>query len=174
MANKVFQYYQELPPWAKGVVIVGGLAVTYIFASQIVSAIRRKKDEKKQLLEIGSANNDLSVLAKNGIKPTLSKSSLEAMSSAIIDAVNGCGTSNDKVNAQFQKLNNDADMLAFITTFGLRKKQRCLFSDDARESFTSQYTPAMTLSAHLQSDLSQGDINSVNKILAGKKIKYRF
>jgi len=174
MANKAFEYYKQLPTWAKGVVIVGGIAVTYIFASQIVGSIRRKNEEKKQLAEVDSANNDLSVLAKNGVKPTLSKSSLEAMSSAIIDAVNGCGTSNDKVYAQFQKVSNDADVLAFITTFGLRKKQRCIFSDDARESFYSQYTPAMSLSAHLQSDMSQGEINKINKILASKKIKYQF
>lgn len=174
MANKVFQYYKELPPWAKGVVIVGGLAVTYIFASQIIGGIRRKKDAQKQLAEVNTAKNDLKELAKVGIKPTLSASQLEAMCAAIIDAVNGCFTSNNKIEAQIAKLNNDADVLALISQFGLRKKIRCVFSGEPREDFWSQYTPPMSLLAHLQDDLSAGDIKSLNSILAKKKINYNF
>jgi hypothetical protein len=31
MANKVFDYYKELPSWAKGIVVVGALALfTYL------------------------------------------------------------------------------------------------------------------------------------------------
>lgn len=174
MANKALQYYNGLPNWAKGVVVVGGLAVTYIFASQVVSAIRRKREEKKQLEEINTASQDLQQLAKMGMKPTLNNSQLEAISSGIIDAVNGCGTSMAKILAQLTKLNNDADLLSLIKVFALRKKQRCVFSDDPRESFWSALTPAMSLTAHLQSDLSAADIKEVNSLLSKKGIKYQF
>lgn len=172
--NGALKYYKELPNWAKGVVVVGGLTVTYIFLSQIVSKIRQKNEQKKQLEEISGANQDLENLSKKGIYATMNKSAFEAMSAAIIDAVSGCGTDKSKINSQFQKLNNDADILAFVSVFGLRKKQRCLFSDDPREDFFSNTTPPLSLTAHLQSDLTDSEINEINKILSSRGITYQF
>jgi hypothetical protein len=174
MKNNVFKYYQELPSWAKGVVVVGGLTVSYIFVSQLIGRFRQQRDSKEQLEEITGANSDLKKLAQQGIYPTLSKPALDAMSSAIIDAVNGCGTDNQKIISQFQKLNNDADILALVAVFGLRKKQRCIFSDDAREDFFSQFTPPMSLTAHLQSDMNDAEIKKINNILIDRGIKYQF
>jgi hypothetical protein len=171
---KLMEVYNGLPNWAKGVVVVGLLGVTYIVGSQVLSAIRRKKDEKKQLEEINVASNDLNALSRAGVKPTLSNSAYEAISAAIIDAVNGCGTSMAKILSQFEKMKNDADVLMLIKVFGLRKKQRCVFSDDPREDFWSSQTPPMSLTAHLQSDLSVSDINEINKTLSKKGIKYQF
>lgn len=172
--NGALKYYKELPNWAKGVVVVGGLTVTYIFLSQIVGKIRQRNEQKKQLEEISGANQDLENLSKRSVYPTMNKSAFEAMSAAIIDAVSGCGTDKDKINSQFQKLNNDADILAFVSVFGLRKKQRCLFSDDPREDFFSNTTPPMSLTAHLQSDMSDTEIKNINKILQGRGITYQF
>lgn len=174
MKANFFQYYKELPAWAKGVVVIGGIAAIYVVGSQIVKAIKRGQDQRKQQEEIDAAKQDMDALAKSGVKPTLSKSNYESISSAIIDAVNGCGTSMSKIKSQMSKLSNDADVLALITVFGLRKKQRCVFSDDPREDFWSDMTPPMSLTAHLQSDLSNSDINDINKLLASKGIKYQF
>lgn len=174
MKANFFQYYKELPAWAKGVVVIGGFAVVYVVGSQIVKAVRRGKDQRKQQEEIDAAKQDLDSLARRGIKPTLSKSNYESISAAIIDAVNGCGTRIDKLKTQLGKLNNEADILTLITVFGLRKKQRCVFSDDPREDFWSSMTPPMSLTAHIQSDLSNSDINDLNKLLAGKGIRFQF
>ena len=173
-SGNLIKYYKELPDWAKGVVVVGTMTVTYIFLSQIVKKIRQEKEQQKQLEEISSANQDLENLAKKGIYTTMNKSAFEAMSSAIIDAVNGCGTDWGKIVSQFEKLNNDADILAFVSVFGLRKKQRCVFSDDPREDFWTNTTPPMSLTAHLQSDLTESEIKEINKILESRGITYKF
>lgn len=174
MANKAFEYYKGLPTWAKGVVVVGGLAVIYITAAQIIKKIRENKEQKKQMEEISAATNDLRNLAKNGIRPTLTKTELESISSAIIDAVAGCGTNMSKIFTQMGRLKNDADVLLLITVFGLRKKMRCVFSDDPREDFWSNMTPPMSLTAILQSDCSASDIADINKVLSKAGIKYKF
>jgi hypothetical protein len=174
MSNKVFEYYKELPSWAKGIVVIGGLGLAYITVKQIVDKIKEAARQKKQMEEITAVQNDLKSLENKGIKPKLSKSALEAMSAAIVDAVNGCGTDMGKIKAQFTKVTNDADVLALIQIFGLRKKIRCTFSDDPREDFWSDMTPPLSLTEHIQSDLSSSDVNSVNRILSDKGIKYQF
>ena len=170
----VFEFYKELPPWAKGVVVIGGLGLAYITIRQIVDRVNRMARERKQMEEISAAQTDLQTLGRRGVVPSLSKSALESISAAIVDAVNGCGTDMTKIKTQIGKLENEADVLALIQQFGLRKKARCTFSDDPREDFWSNMTPPLSLTAHLQSDLSAGDINSLNKILSNKGIKYQF
>ena len=40
MANdKVYKYYTELPGWAKGVVIIGGLGIAYIVGTTIYKKV---------------------------------------------------------------------------------------------------------------------------------------
>ena len=75
-------------------------------------------------------------------------------------------------------------MLLLVQIFGLRKKIRCVFSDDPREStmlfglieasFSSAYTPPMSLSAMLNSELDTTQLQTLNNKLATKGIKYKF
>ena len=49
MQDKVYNFYKELPPWAKGVIVVGGAAVVYFTATRIFRNIknaRNKRDAK--------------------------------------------------------------------------------------------------------------------------------
>lgn len=174
MQNKVYKYYTELPSWAKGIVVVGGIAIIYFTSKNILDTIRSKKNQAAQLKEIDNANTELITLSRQRITPTLSQSNYEALSNNLIDAFSGCGTDFSKVKNVFEQLRNQADILQFIKIFGLRKKQRCLFSDDARESFFSNYTPPMSLSAHLASDLSSSNISTINKILKSNNITFQF
>ena len=89
MANKAFSYYKELPAWAKGVVVVGGLAVTYIFVSQIISRIKKQASDKLNQQGLESAKDDLSELKKKGIKGTLTKAQTDAMADAILNQYKG-------------------------------------------------------------------------------------
>lgn len=171
---KVYQYYKELPQWAKGLVVVGGVAIVYFTSKSILDSIRARKNQAAQLREVDNANTELIALAKKGIKPTLPQSNYEALSNSLVDAFNGCGTDFSKVKSIFDQLKNQADALLFVKTFGLRKKQRCLFSDDPRESFFSNFTPPMSLSAHLASDLSSSNIATINKMLKAKNITLQF
>jgi hypothetical protein len=171
---KVYQYYKELPSWAKGVIVVGGAAVIYFTAKSILDGIKARKNQTALLKEVDNANNELINLRKKGINPTVAQSTLEALSNNLVDAFSGCGTDIQKVKGVFDQLKNQADVLLFVKTFGLRKKQRCLFSGDARENFWSNYTPPMSLSAHLASDLSSSEIASINKMFKAKNITYQF
>jgi hypothetical protein len=175
--STIYKYYKDLPSWAKGVVIVGSLAMGYAVVTKIYNTITDANNKAKQEKEINTADADLQRENQAGRGQTLSNSSLEAMSSAIVQASGDCGTNEDIIVAQFDNLQNEADMLAFVKVFGLRDKLRCPFSSDPygdKWCLLSCRTPVMSLSSMLYSELSQGWIDTLNKKLGQKGIKYRF
>lgn len=175
MAEKgLMKVYTELPSWAKGVVVVGGLTVTYLAVTSIIRKFKESKLKSESLAEINNANSELNTQIKSGKGPTIARSQAEVMANAIVSASNDCGTDEKKIYAQFDKINNQADILLFIDVFGLRKKVRCPFSDDPRESFFSADTPPMSLSAMVNSELDATQIATLNNKLASKGITYKF
>lgn len=177
MESNFYKYYKDLPQWAKGVVVVGGLAVGYAVVSSLINKLNAGAVKAKQEKEVNTADSDLKKEEQAGKPQTLSNSSLEAMSSAIVKASDGCGTEEDIIVSQFDNLLNEADMLAFVKVFGLRQKIRCPFTSDDRENWYCPYdclTKPMSLSSMVVSELSQGWLDTLNKKLASKGIKYRF
>jgi len=175
MANKgLMKVYTELPSWAKGIVVVGGLAVSYLAVTAILRKLKEAKNKKESLSEVNGATDELQVEINKGKKPTLPKTTIDAMANAIVSASNDCGTDEKKIYAQFDKITNQADILLLVKTFGLRQKVRCPFSDDPRESFFSANTPPMSLSAMLNSELDATEIATINNKLASKGINYKF
>ena len=50
MADKgALRVYTELPSWAKGVVVVGGLVVGYLAVTSILKSIKAKKNKEESL-----------------------------------------------------------------------------------------------------------------------------
>jgi hypothetical protein len=174
MTKGFYQYYKDLPSWAKGVVVVGGGLVVYLGVTSIIRKINKSKETAKSMQEVDSANSELQAEIRSGKKPTINKTTAEAISNGIISASNDCGTDEKLIFSQFDKVNNQADILLLVQVFGLRKKIRCVFSDDPRESFMSAYTPPMSLSAMLNSELDTTQLQTLNNKLATKGIKYKF
>lgn len=174
MKGDTLKYYNGLPQWARGIVVVGGLVVGYIAVNAIIKKISQNKKDATALQEINTASGDLNAVIASGTSPTLNNSQLEAMSSAIIEASNGCGTDNNMIFATFSKIKNDADILSFIKVFGLRKKTRCPFTADTMEGFWSSNTMPMSLSAMINSELDTTEIQKINDGFLAKGMKYQF
>jgi len=175
MADKgALRVYTELPSWAKGVVVVGGLVVGYLAVTSILKSIKAKKNKEESLAEVNNANSELNTQIQTGKGPTIARSTAEVMANAIVAASNDCGTEEKQMYAQFDKVQNQADILLFVDVFGLRKKVRCPFTDDPRESFFSANTPPMSLSAMINSELDATQIATINNKLASKGITYKF
>jgi hypothetical protein len=172
--GKVYDYYNGLPTWARGIVVVGGLVVGYIAVNAIIKKINQNKVDAAAQQEINTASGDLNSVIAGGTNPTLNNSELEAMSSAIIESSNGCGTDTNMMYNTFSKIKNDADILSFIKVFGLRKKTRCPFTNDTMESFWSSYTTPMSLSAMVNSELDTTEIQKINDGFLAKGMKYQF
>jgi hypothetical protein len=165
MANKAYTYYTELPAWAKGVVVVGGLAVTYIFVSQIISRIKKQASDKENRQAVESAKDDLQDLNKRGVKPTLTKAQTDSMADAILNQYKNADLllqSYTVTERQFNKLKNDADYLMLKTSWGVRTYPDAFFGNVSN----------VTLEAAIQNELFNSSISKLNTILSKKGINY--
>lgn len=168
--SKAYQYYKGLPPWAKGVVGVGATAVVLIAIYKVYSGIKKAKSHANALQEADQASHDLSDVMKAGVSPTYPDSQYESWSNQLVAAFSGCGTDVPAINNVFTQLQNEADLLKLISTYGIRTYDRCL-------SFAYVLgggKNTLSLSAALSDELGASDIELINNILAAKGIKYRF
>ena len=173
----LLRVYTELPSWAKGVVVVGGIAIGYIAVSSIVKAIKGNLEQKKSEKEVNTAKQELQDEIKSGKKPTITRSTAEAISNGLIAASQLCGTDDSLFLGEFDNISNQADMLLLVDVFGLRKKMRCPFSSDSYDNpwcFIGCETKPMSLSALVAGELTISQIKGLNDKFARKGISYRF
>ena len=74
MENKVYQYYKDLPPWAKGVVVVGGALVVYLVGSRLYRSVFPTETERKNRALEKNVDNEIVKLQNDGKKATFSDS----------------------------------------------------------------------------------------------------
>jgi hypothetical protein len=166
MANKVYDYYKELPSWAKGVVVVGVLGATYIFASQIIKKIKEQAKSKKLQQGVINATNELNDLAQQGILPTITKSQADAFVDKIVKQFKGADLlleSYPTVLNIFKSLKNNADFLLLKKQFGLRTYDDAFFGQ----------VKDVTLEGAIQDELTTIRIASLNSQLKKQGITYQ-
>lgn len=176
MTNKIVGYYKELPSWSKGIVAIGGLALVGIVAYTIYRKRKTQSDIKINLKESDSASQELSDLATQGVRPTLSNSQVQSLINALKDAMNGCGTNEQRVYDTFSKLNNDADVKLLLKLWQVQYYEPCSASSPisyARWMFNDKAFGG-NLSEWLNYDLKPSEIKQINSIFAKKGIKHKF
>jgi hypothetical protein len=166
MANKVYTFYKELPQWAKGVVVVGGIAIIYFTAKQTIARIRKQAEKKDAQTSVDDAKAELNELVKSGTRPTITKSQADAYAEKIVKQFKGADLflgSFALVDNIFKSLKNNADFLLLKASFGVKTY------DDA---FIGK-VKNVTLESAIQDELTQMRINDLNKTLAKQGITYR-
>lgn len=181
MNNSVYQYYKELPSWAKGVIVVGGAAVVYLTATRIIRSIKnvgRQKDARKTQSEVKS---ELSDLVKQGVKKSFPDSQYNAWADKIEKQFDGVdwkqnwfdkdvpiigqwSGSGKSVAEIFKQLKNNADFLALVSAYGIR-------TYDQAGVWTGDFTG--NLYQAIQDELDKGEIDALNALLKKKSITYQ-
>lgn len=183
--NKIFRVYEELPQWAKGVVVVGGLAVTFIVGNTIYKRIKAFSDSADAQNKLRQLEDDLNNKLKQGQQPSFSSTQYNNFADSIQSAFQGCdystpivpvpttwilniGWSNSGAslfNILYQ-FNNDVDFLALQKAFGTRNITKGWYCG-------GDYTN-VTLSQSVNNQLNTQEIAAINKLLTQKGITYRF
>jgi hypothetical protein len=168
MKNKAYAFYKELPPWAKGVVIVGGLAVSYFAVRGGWKIVKGKLDASKYQKEGKDAANQLHDLSKRGVRPTITSTQAQSFCNSLVQAFDGCGTDETAIYGVMGQMKNDADIYLLISTYGTRKYAGCgpwsMFSSDKQVS----------LSAAISDELDTFEKLIVNNILKGNGVTFQF
>lgn len=176
MANKVYDYYKDLPSWAKGVTVVGGLLIAYMIGKKVYNAITEKSKNKNVLQESESASQDLYNLQQQGINPTLSNTQIDNIINALVEAMNDCGTDENAVFNQFKKLNNTADAYLLVKRWQIRYYRPCAAYQPISYAkwLYDNKSFGDNLSTWLTYDMTASEITKINKILSDKGIKFKF
>jgi len=181
--GKVFSYYTQLPNWAKGVVIVGSLGVTYLFASQIIKIIRKDADKRKAEEGLKDTREEQTKLEEAGVLRSFPKSTYKGWADNIEEQFTGCdmtspiipsntvgipyisGWSGSAVTLYniLNELKNDLDFVDLIDAFGNREYNDCIFG-----------TVKGNLYKAVSNELNTTEIRGMNDTLKTKGIKYKF
>jgi len=168
MANKMYSYYKELPSWAKGVVVIGGIAIVYFTSKQLIARIKGQSEAKKMRESIITQENELKNKLDTGLRLSYPNSQYQSWANQIANEFAGC----DPLNASFGKfvnilgaLKNDADFLKLSTSFDIKTYDQCgLWNGDFKG----------TLAEAVNDEFNNNDLLKINKLLRDRKITYQF
>lgn len=122
MANKVYQYYKELPPWAKGAVVVGGGLVAFLVLKRVYKAVFPTEAEIRNKALERNIDSEISKMQGSGKKPTFSDSNYNAFANTIYNSMRfAAGDSYSNVESTMKRMQNDLDVAKLIKAFGTRQ-----------------------------------------------------
>jgi hypothetical protein len=185
MANKVYQYYTELPSWAKGVVVIGTLGVVYFVGKSILDKIKANAEIQKQVETLNTQTTEINNLQKAGATPSFADSQYKQWSDGIVSQFAGCDiipkvplvpakflgviTNWSGSGAYFiniiDKFKNNLDFLKLSQAFGVRTYDQCGWG-------TGNFTG--TLAQAVADELDDNEVTAINKVLSSKGITYTF
>jgi hypothetical protein len=165
------KYYQELPPWAKGVVFVGGALVVYMVGSRIYKKVfPSAKDVANRQLS-NNVSSEIRKFENKGLKPSYNESNYITFANTIYEGMRYCvGDNYGAVEENLKKMNNDLDVAKLVKAFG-QKQNYCfgLPTGGAMDLFTF-------VKKELGNDfggLTDYRVKSVNSDWAKKGITYK-
>lgn len=122
MSNNVYQYYKDLPSWAKGIVVVGGVFVVYVVGSRVYRNLFPSDKEKKNKEMAKNVDSEITKLSRNGQKPSFSDSNYNTFANTIYNGMRyAVGDDYTTVENTLKKMKNDLDVAKLMKAFGLRQ-----------------------------------------------------
>ena len=122
MENKVYQYYKDLPPWAKGVVVVGGVVVVYLVGSRVYRAVFPTAEQRKNRELEKNIDSEISKLQGNGKKASFSDSNYNTFANTIYNSMRyAVGDDYGTVELTLKRMQNDLDVAKLVKAFGVKQ-----------------------------------------------------
>jgi len=179
MKGKIIEYYKELPTWAKGVLVIGIVGVSYVFISQTIKRIRQQAQLEKDRKTIVNQIKEQDGLIKAGMTQSYPDSQYNSWADGIQKQFDSCdfspenwilsglfaSFSGEYIYKIIKQLNNDLDFLKLSTAFDIRTYDQCGWGTG---NFTGNLTQAV------EDELSTSEITQLNNLLSQKGINYRF
>lgn len=122
MQNKVFRFYTELPPWAKGVVVVGGVIAASFVTYKVYRLIFPSESEKKNRELSKNIDSEILNHSRKGLKASYADSNYNTFANTIYNSMRyAVGDDYGTVEVTLKKMKNDIDVAKLIKAFGQRQ-----------------------------------------------------
>lgn len=164
------QFWNSLPNWARGVIIVTILLVLIYLGWQFKDFLNQapgEKEEKAKGNPVKTPQQAKVELAKmKALKdprftPTYSETQFKSFADQLFEAMNNTGSNSSVIKNIFSKLYKTADVYALINAYGVRQLKVLGLADGGPGN----------LSQHL---VSEGETDSANKGLEKNKVYFSF
>jgi hypothetical protein len=179
--NNAITVFQDLPPWAKGVIAVGGLAIIYFAGRGLLKKFKSDAEKKKAQETVSTQNAELKKQLQMGARPSYADSQYKAWADKIQNQFTGVDFRQNIVDKDvpligmwsgsgkltrdiITNLKNNVDFLKLNQAFGVRTYSEGLLLG----TFTGNLTQA------INDELDRGEIIALNNILSKNKITYQF
>jgi len=153
-------FYNNLPPWARGVVGVGVVAGAGYGIYKLIKFLSAENKAEKKETQLVKGELETEV-AKTGL--SYPGSQYLTFANVIETAGFDIGTDEEAIYSTFRKLNNNADYLQLLSAWG--KPNRTIYD------WGIGYD--MTLPQYLRYEMGDDEINKINYILKSKGITYK-
>jgi hypothetical protein len=161
----------NLPAWAKGVVFIGLAFVAYKVykgVSKTVGKSKLNEESRDSIQEIEGWYKELTQEnSSSSTKATLTPAAMKALANKIENCMDGYGTRDYDIKQAFKQIKNNADFAGVAAAFGTRTIQAGRgvgwLAGDARGTMVQM----------LQEEADSDTLDSINKSLGSRGIKYR-
>ena len=168
--HKVGKFFLELPPLARGVVVVGGGLVVVLVGSKLYRVIFPSAAQKANKQLENNIKSDINSFNKQGVRPTYPAAMYQTFANEIYADINGAvGNNYSGAEDILKKMMNNLDVALLIQSFGVRQYEFFGLPSWDMDLFTF-------VNYKLGSEwlgLSHAKITSINDDWAKKGIKYR-
>jgi hypothetical protein len=169
MKVEAYKYYKELPPWAKGVVVVGGAVALFFVGKKLYSVVFPSDDEKRNSALARNIETEIERLQRSQ-KATFPESTYNTMANTIYNSMKfAVGDDYGAVQDTLKKMKNDLDVAKLIKAFGSRQDY----------AFGIPVGGKMDLFTYVKKELGNEwggltayRVTDINKDWAAKKISY--
>jgi len=179
-----YNFYKDLPSWAKGVFVIGVGVVAYIVLSKVYKGIKVAAEKAKDSKTTKDIDQELKDLQIQGFKKSFANSQYKAWADVIQQQFDGCdskqnvfdmsdplfgwaGTfsgSGKLVAGIFNQLKNNTDFAALVAAYGVRTYDQCgLWTGNVTGNIYKAFAD----------ELDEGERRELNKKLATKGITYK-
>ena len=168
MANSgAYKVYSELPAWAKGVVVIGGIAIVYFTGRTIYKSIAKKAQSKKDSQTVRDVKDEIRDNQNQGKRQSYPDSQYKAWADSIEKAFDGCDpfeTAQNTINRAVRELKNNTDWLKLVDAYGVRTYDQCGL-------WTGNFTG--NLYSAISDELDSAEKSYINKLLSERNISYK-
>lgn len=178
--NKYLRVYEDLPSWARGVVVVGGIGIAYIIGSTIYKKVQQAISDADQQEKLKQIQSEIDNNKQNGLVASYNDIQFNNFADAAQNAFTNCrlpiipcptylplcqSNSFKEFYPIIEKLKNNVDFLQLQKIFGVRTISKQFFcGGDIR----------MNLPTLVKDGLNSYEIKTINETMGAKGITYNF
>lgn len=122
MPNGVYKFYRELPPWAKGVVVVGGGLVLFMVGKRVYKSVFPSESDKRNRQLFNDVGKEIVKYQNSGQLASFPDSQFETFANTIYNSMRfAAGDDYATVELTMKKMKNNLDVAKLLKAFGKRQ-----------------------------------------------------